>query len=169
MQDQWERGNDMFGGGARPNLKPLDWGVIAEHDKQRHERARQLLAAGKVETATEFSFIALLFQHSGQPDELLLAHVLAQTAAIKGDASAKWLAAATLDRYLLSIKQPQIYGTQLHRNENGEWTQEPFARETISDSLRAQSCVISIAEQQQILKINPTGLGGFSTTMKDCK
>jgi hypothetical protein len=58
----------MFGGGARPNLKPLDWGVIAEHDKQRHERARQLLAAGKVETATEFSFIALLFQHSGQPD-----------------------------------------------------------------------------------------------------
>jgi len=33
-------------------------------------------------------------------------------AAAKGDQGAAWIAAATLDRYLQSVRQPQIYGTQ---------------------------------------------------------
>jgi hypothetical protein len=45
----------------------------------------------------EASFI---FQHGNTVEDCLFAHVLAMEALVKGDESAKWIAAATLDRYL---------------------------------------------------------------------
>jgi hypothetical protein len=38
-------------------------------------------------------------------------HVPAVTAVAKGSAAAKWLAAVTMDRYLQTINQPQVFGT----------------------------------------------------------
>ena len=37
---------------------------------------------------------------------------LALAAMEKGDAAARWIAAATLDRYLQKVQQPQVFGTQ---------------------------------------------------------
>ncbi len=90
------------------------------------------------------------------------------TAATKGEPYAKWLAAATLDRYLQSVKQPQVFGTQLRRAEDGTWTLEPYDRSVISDSVRAAWCVISLEEQTRIAKQFQTGQT-FSTTTRDCK
>jgi len=136
LQDQWDRCNDMFG--VNPQVPSCTIrSTIIEHDAQRHARTKELLAEGKVETGREYFFVALLFQHSADPNDLMLAHVLSVTAATKGFAKAKWMAAATMDRYLQSINQPQVFGTQFKMSA-GRWTMEPKARTAISDALREQ-------------------------------
>jgi hypothetical protein len=167
LQDQWDRCNDMFGESHQVDsctIKP----TVAEHDAVRHSKAKELLAQGKVETGREYFFIALLFQHSGDPNELMLAHVLAVTAASKGFSRAKWMAAATMDRYLQSVNQPQIFGTQF-KMAAGRWSMEPYSRTAISDALRDQWCVIPLAEQEKVLKAYEQGGAGASTTTAYCK
>jgi hypothetical protein len=74
-----------------------------------------------------------------------------------------------MDRYLQSIKQPQVFGTQFLKDEKGIWTMEPYARTTISDALRAQWCVVSLAEQEMVLKAYQNGNEGRPTSTPDCK
>jgi hypothetical protein len=166
-QDQWDRCNDMFGEKHQIEsctIKPS----IVEHDSIRHAKAMELLAQGRIESGREYFFVALLFQHSDNPDELMLAHVLAITAASKGFSHAKWMAAATMDRYLQAINQPQIFGTQF-KMATGQWTMEPYTRNAISDALREQWCVISLADQEKVLKSYQQGGTNTSTTTPDCK
>jgi hypothetical protein len=66
-----------------------------------------------------------------------------------GQSSAIWIASATLDRYLNSIHQPQIYGTQFYTKLKEPATQEPYNRTLISDALRRQLSVPSQAEQEE--------------------
>jgi hypothetical protein len=167
IQDQWDRCNDMFGSNHQVDpcaMKP----TVNEHDATRHSKARELLAQGKVETGREYFFVALLFQHSGDPNELMLAHILAVTSASKGFSRAKWMAAATMDRYLQSINQPQIFGTQF-KMAAGVWTMEPYSRTAISDKLRDQWCVVPLAEQEKVLKAYEQGGTDTSTSTPDCK
>lgn len=167
LQDQWDRCIDMFGEKSQIEsctIKPS----IVERDSIRHAKAKEFLAQGKIESGQEYYFVALLFQHSGNPDELMLAHVLAITSANKGYPYAKWMAAATMDRYLHTINQPQIFGTQFKMTA-GQWTMEPYSREAISDALRAQWCVISLADQEKALKTYQQSGTNTSTTTLDCK
>jgi len=83
---------------------------------------------------------------------------MAVTAVGKGDGSSKWLAAATLDRYLQSLNQPQVFGTQF-RKSGGAWTMDPYDRTSFSDAIRATWCVIPLEEQESIEKdpaLHPT-------------
>lgn len=83
-------------------------------------------------------------------------------AGVKGDDTAKWIAAATLDRYLQMIRQPQIFGTQYPLDPNAPHppqdphravltgpTLEPYNSELVPDSVRADFCVPSIAQQKE--------------------
>ena len=90
IDDQWDRGNDMFGGRQVAAPQTLDWEAIGKRDHERESAVRSLLADGQIETGREFHFAALIFQHSSTDEGIALAHVLAMTAVIKGDASAKW-------------------------------------------------------------------------------
>jgi len=90
-------------------------------------------------------------------NDYLLAHTLAMVAVSKGDASAIWIACATLDRYLVDIKQKQIFGTQYNRTtpaggSQTTWTQEPYDRTLISDALRQQLGVPSQDAQAKQLE-----------------
>ena len=129
------------------------------------------MAKGQVETGREYHFAALVFQHSSSPDALVLAHVLAVTAIIQGDSSAKWLAAATLDRYLQNDKQPQVFGTQfLQQGGNMQWTMEPYNRAAVPDDVRRLWCVVSQREQDQAFKDLQAGKsGGANTSVRECK
>ena len=169
IDDQWDRGNDMFGGRQVKAPETLDWAAIAKRDQERESAVRSLLAEGQIETGTEFRFAALIFQHSDADGSIALAHVLAVTAVIKGDAAAKWLAAATLDRYLQRQKQPQLFGTQFTQQE-GQWTMAPYDRGTVPDSVRAVWCVVPLAGQDEGLKAMRDGKSdGVSTSIGDCK
>ena len=46
----------------------------------------------------------------------MTAHRLATLAAIHGHRTSRWLLAASLDRYLMSLNQGQVYGTQFEFN-----------------------------------------------------
>lgn len=91
------------------------------------------------------------------------------TAVIKGDASAKWLAAAALDRSLQRQKQPQLFGTRFTQ-QDGRWTMAPNDRDVVPDSVRALWCVIPQASQDAALKALQAGeSGGAHTSVADCK
>ena len=133
-------------------ISEAQWAVISKEDTARRERTRGLLARDQLHTSEDFRAAAFVFQHGDGPDDYLLAHTLATIAVGKGDNGAVWIASATLDRYLQSIQRPQIYGTQFVGNSGSPQTQEPFNRDLISDSLRAELGVPSLANQQEQLK-----------------
>ena len=94
----------------------------------------------------------------------MLAHTLAMVAVANGDASALWIATATLDRYLQSIGKSQVYGTQFTFGERQPATQEPYSRELISDALRRQLGVPSLADQQkQLAEMSRAAKSGSDT------
>lgn len=132
--------------------KEIDWSVVSKSDADRRTQTRKLLADGALHTGKDFEEAAFVFQHGDSAQDYLLAHTLAMIAVSKGDATAIWIAAATLDRYLEHVKQKQIYGTQYSSDSQNHWSQEPYDRELISDALRRQSGVPSQAAQAEQLK-----------------
>lgn len=135
--------------------KPIDMAqvrrMIAE-DATRRATARTLLAEGRLATAEDYYHAAFLFQHGSDAADYLLAHSLAMAAVARGKAEANWIAAATLDRYLMKIGQPQIYGTQYTRSKESGVTMDPYDRALIPDSLRTTLGVPAQAEQLKKLE-----------------
>jgi hypothetical protein len=168
IQDQWDRGIDMFGG-KRINPPDLHGETVVSRDLRRQDTVRKLISEGKVTSGRDFWFAALIFQHSVKADDVLLAHILAVTAVARGNANGKWLSAASLDRYLWDINQPQVFGTQFKQDSQGKWSMDPYATETLSDAERAIWCVIPIQQQQIIVKQASEGKPLGSTTLSDCR
>ena len=133
--------------------KQIDWDAVNRTDAERREQTRKLLAAGALHTGQDYENASFIFQHGHTADDYLLAHTLAMVAVSKGDAGAIWIAAATLDRYLENIGQKQILGTQFTTNPDHHVTQEPYARDVVSDALRAQLGVPSAAQQAEMVKL----------------
>jgi hypothetical protein len=171
IADQWDRGMDMFGGRPAKVSSPPDWNAIASRDKERQATVRGLVATGKLSSARDFQFAALVFQHSESASDVRLAHLLAVTAALKGQPTAKWLAAAAFDRYLWNTNQPQIFGTQFKQTGDGDatWTMDPYDTSALSDSIRAEWCVVSLSEEQAALAALKAGRPPNSTTTSHCK
>lgn len=68
--------------------------------KVRQQTLRAMLAAGQATSGDDFLEAAFIFQHGDTANDCLFAHILAMEAMARGRASARWIAAATLDRYL---------------------------------------------------------------------
>lgn len=136
----------------------IDWAAVTKADAARRASTSRLIQDGKLHTGADFEHAALVFQHGTAANDYLLAHTLALVAMRKGDGAAAWIAAATLDRYLQSVGQPQIYGTQ-SRGRPGETTQEPYDRNLISDELRLDLGVRPQADQHD--QAQPSDAGGY--------
>jgi len=67
-----------------------------------------------------------------------LAHLLAKSAAEQGRDSARWLAAAALDRYLVYSGKPQKYGTQTVLDPKTEKMVNPPVDPATTDAERAK-------------------------------
>ena len=126
-------------------------------DTRRREQVRQLISKGKVQTGEDYYYAAFIFQHGRKPSDYLYAHVLAVTAVNKGLHNGMWLSAATLDRYLHSIRQPQVFGTQFGNLYTHRDDQEPYDRKLLSDPLRSESCVVTLEAQAEILSDKRAG------------
>lgn len=137
-----------------PGVGKINWTVVNKTDAARREATRKLLGDGKLHTGEDFERAAFVFQHGDSPEDYLLAHTLAMVAVARGQSRAIWIAAATLDRYLNSIHQPQIYGTQFYTPSNKPVTQEPYNRSLVSDALRRYLNVPSQAAQEEQRKQN---------------
>lgn len=127
----------------------IDWSVVAPRDRARRERTLELLNAGLLRSGDDFWHAAFVFQHGGETRSYLLAHSFATIAAARGRSDARWIAAATLDRYLQSIGQQQVFGTQYLTRPGEPTTQEPYDRELIPDALRQAMGVPAIVVQEQ--------------------
>src|SRR5262249_14650366 len=92
--------------------KDIDWKVISPRDQKRQTRVRELYEKGELHTGLDYFHAGLVFQHGSKPEDYLLAHELAVLAAVKGAKGGLSLAAATEDRFLMSINRPQRFGTQ---------------------------------------------------------
>ena len=126
-------------------------------DEIRRLRVLELLAQGKIDSAEAKYFAAMILQHTPQGlvgstitsasnENYILAHFLARSAAEAGYDDARWLAAATYDRYLLIQGMPQKYGTQFNLNvATGLFEFNPVDPAT-SDAERAAWNVPPVAE-----------------------
>lgn len=124
---------------------PIDWTVKQREDRERRAETKALLDSGKLQSGEDFYHAAFVFQHGDMPADFLLAHTLATIAMARGNRSASWIAAATLDRFLQNIGQKQVFGTQFGKAN----TQEPFDRTLLSDDLRTAMGVPVLKEQEE--------------------
>lgn len=90
-------------------------------DWLRRRRLAQLIRRGALQTPEDRYRAALILQHSFRRSGYRRAHTLAVQAAEQGYGPARWLAAATLDRWLLARNRPQKYGTQYIRADLPRW------------------------------------------------
>ena len=130
----------------RDGLK-TDWTVVAPRDKARRARVRQMLDADQLHSADDFYHAAFVFQHGDEPDDFLLAHVLAMAAQGKGQPNAGWIAMATLDRYLQKVGRAQVLGTQYLNDAGGTLSRGLYDDALIPDSLRVALGVPTRAQE----------------------
>ncbi len=130
----------------------IDWTVVKRTDAARREATMKLINSGALHSGEDFTWAAFVFQHGDTSNDYLLAHTLAMVGVRKGYSAAIWIAAATLDRYLQMIHQPQIYGTQFLTPKGAPTTQEPYDRKLISDALRTQLDVPALSAQEKQCK-----------------
>lgn len=123
--------------GAPPALADL----VAK-DQQRRLATRGLLEAGRLRSGVDFQRAAFVFQHGDRPDDYLLAHSLALAALVRGHPEANWIAAASLDRFLVSTGRRQIYGTQTQSGAEGQVPQSLDAH-LVPDRLRSVLGVVA--------------------------
>jgi len=155
--DMHDRGSEPFefddkGKRLLPHKEWKDSPDMSKNDAVRQKRVREMLNEGTVRTVNDYVWASFIFQHGQTPDDYLLAHVLGMIAASKGDKMGRWIAAATLDRYLQSIRQPQVFGTQFVPGAKGEMTQGEYKNGLLSNSVRAAMCVRSYEKQVEQLK-----------------
>jgi hypothetical protein len=132
-------------------------------DARRRAEVQRLLRAGKVESGEDYYYAAFIFQHGQKPRDYLFAHILAVTAVSKGFQGGIWLSAATLDRYLHSIRQPQVFGTQFGSLYDSSDDQGSYDKTMLSDAQRKDWCVASVSSQMQILSNVKAGKAAGST------
>lgn len=91
--------------------------ALKERDQERRRELVDMMRLGNVNTSNDLYRAAVIFLHGAEPKEFLAAHRLATMAAINGHRPSRWLAAASLDRFLMSTGLPQVYGTQFEHSE----------------------------------------------------
>lgn len=89
---------------------------LKQRDAMRKTLLLEMISRGEVKTPNDLYHAGVILMHSDSAKDYLTAHRLAVTAAILGHRASRWLAASTLDRYLMCISQPQVYGTQFEHN-----------------------------------------------------
>jgi hypothetical protein len=100
----------------------VDLSLISARDAERLRRVKELYQQGEIRTGTDYFNAALILQHSNDSvEDYLLAHEFCLVSVVKGENRALWLAAATEDRFLISLGHPQRFGTQYRVDEDGGW------------------------------------------------
>lgn len=119
-------------------FEKIDWKVVSAQDEKHRQRVTQILAEGGAQVSDDYYHAAMIFQHGSAPADFEQAHKLA-VKAVELDASndaARWLAAATQDRFLMNQNKPQQYGTQF-KKVDGKWILYPVDP-SVTDEERAQ-------------------------------
>jgi hypothetical protein len=124
--------------------------AVLARDHQRRKRILEIVEASELKAPLDYLYAALVLQHGEVADDFARAHSLALKA-LELDPrlpQAKWLAAATQDRYLLRSGKPQIYGTQ-YKMVDGKWILDTIDENAVTDEERARWEVPPLAEAKR--------------------
>lgn len=103
---------------AKVYTSPQEVDALKERDLARRKEVVELIGRGEINTQNDLYRAAVIFLHGAEPKDFLAAHRFAVISAVQGHRAARWLAAASLDRFLMSIGLPQTYGTQFEHSED---------------------------------------------------
>lgn len=103
-------------------------------------------------TANDYKNAAMVFQHGKDSIDYGMALRLIKKAIEMDTTMNKWLFAAATDRYLLSINEPQIYGTQYQKMGDEPWKLGEIDTTVISDVERIKYGVETLSEQREKVK-----------------
>jgi len=129
--------------------KAIDWLVVGPRGKKRRARVYALYEADELRTGKDFQRAAMVLQHAEKPDEYVLAHEFCVVALSKGERDARWLAAATQDRFLMNIKRPQRFGTQYRSSGPADRLTLYEVGKGVTDGLRRELAVPSLAKARE--------------------
>lgn len=118
---------------------------VEDRDRARRMRILSIYQEGGLGTANDYFNAALVLQHGQQADDFLLAHELAIVSLSKGHPRGRWLAAATEDRFLMTLGRPQRFGTQ-YVGSPGKLHAVADTDHAVTDQLRRELSVPTIAE-----------------------
>ncbi len=134
---------------------------INDEDRERRIEVFGYIEKGQIHNPQNLVYAAYIFQHGDCPEHYLLGNKLAKAAMQSGFENAKWIYAATLDRYLISLGEDQKYGTQ-YTWINGEYRLYPVYP-TTTDLERAKYNIPPLADA---MRQTPEGTGGGGVQRK---
>lgn len=95
---------------------------LKHRDAMRKTLVIEMMGRGEVATPNDLYHAAVIFLHGSDPKDFLTGHRLASLAAINGHRGSRWLMASSLDRFLMAVGLPQVYGTQFEfSDEDGKY------------------------------------------------
>lgn len=128
---------------------------MVHNDQKRLARVQDLYQHDLIQQPEACYNAAMIFQHGGKPSCFLHAHKLALQAALGGMSQGAGLAAAALDRFLQSVDQPQVIGTQYY-------TAKPCNMgkfdESLSDDVRLTFGARTLAQSKALMAGVDSGL-----------
>lgn len=88
-----------------------------------------MILQNKLNTAVDYYHAAMIFQHGKTIEDIQKAKNLAEISLQKGEIRAKWLTAATTDRFLIFSNKSQTWETQSYYNQTEKkwklWAYDP--------------------------------------------
>lgn len=133
-----------------------DWGFVAKKDSMRRERIKSIMANSQLKVSDDYYHAAMIMHHGADSIAYKIANELTMKA-VELDSTnddARWLYAASKDRYLINIGKSQIYGTQ-YNYRNGKWTLNPIDRNAVTDEDRKFWRVSTLEETKaKIARLN---------------
>ena len=129
----------------QPRADTAEYKAMRTRDLGRCEHVMELVAANKLHTAEDYYHAAHIMNHGDTVDDARNAHLLALRSSGLGYRPARWLAAASYDRWQMYQGKPQKYGTNYVYDGKGDrlWDVDPKT----TDEERAEWDVPPLAEQ----------------------
>jgi hypothetical protein len=129
----------------QPRGNTGEYKAMRARDRERRKRVMEIVVAGELNTAEDYYHAAHIMNHGDSPEDAENAHRLAQRASELEYRPARWLAAASYDRWQMYRGKPQKYGTNYVFDGRGDrlWDVDP----NTTDEERAEWDVPPLAEQ----------------------
>jgi hypothetical protein len=132
---------------------PQAMAMLKQRDAMRKAMVLDMMSKDEVNTPLDLYRAAVILLHGSDSKDFLTAHRLAVLSALNGHRPARWLVASSLDRYLMSIGQPQAYSTQFEHNaeENSYQLRLPVEDDRLLNWEKRFLSVPTVAERLQQL------------------
>jgi len=129
----------------QPKANTSAYKAMRARDLARRVRSMEIVSAKGLQTADDYYYAAWIMNHGDTPEDARNAHLLALYSSELGYRPARWLAAASYDRWQMYQGKPQKYGTNYLYDGRGDrlWDVDPKT----TDEERAAWDVPPIAEQ----------------------